>query len=318
MPVRAFISYSHADEKTLDRLHKHLAVLQREGVLAAWYDHAILPGANLNEAIKSEIDRSDIFLALVSPDYLFSKYCYEKEFQHALELQKLGKLRIVAIIVEPCDWLSTPFSELMALPKDGKPIAEWTNANNAYLDIVNGLRRLLAEPRAVATPAVSALLEAEGATSARRIRLKRDFDAIQRAEFADEAFAILQDYFRAAAVELGQASEDLRTRFEVMSPTAFTCSLVNRASRRNGEAHITVHNSKGRRGGFGDISYIYEKHAEANTSNGSIRVEADEYNLYLVTDNMWGGRSNAPKQSPKQAAEWLWNQFVEKAGVEYE
>lgn len=320
MPIRAFISYSHADEKALERLHKHLAVLQREDLLAAWYDHAILPGENLGQTINAELDRSDLFLALLSPDYLASKYCYEKEFQHALDLAKEGRLRIVAIVVEPCDWLSTQFSQLMALPKDGKPVSEWMNANNAYLDVASGIRRLIEDPATAADRGDGEeARDARFAAAARRIRLKRDFDAIQRAEFADEAYAAIEDYFRTASSELSEASEELRTRFEVMSSTAFTCSLVNRASRRNGEAHITVHNGKGHRGGFGDISYVYERYADTGTSNGSIRVDADEYNLFLVTDSFGGGGGrDASKQSPRQAAEWLWSQFVQRAGVEYE
>lgn len=313
MAMRAFISYSHADEKALERLHKHLAVLQRDQAISAWFDHAILPGAVLDEAIRSELESSDLFLALLSPDYLASNYCYEKEFEHALALAQAEKLRIVPVIIEPCDWLATPFRQFLALPKEGKPVSEWTNANNAYLDIVTGLRSLTTSPAARSAPAAAPV---EG-NAPRRVKLKRDFDTIERAAFADEAFATLRDYFRAAATELAQASDDLRTSFEEMSPTAFTCSLVNRASRNRREAHITVHNGKGQRM-LGDISYVYERHASGNSSNGGIRVEADEYNLFLTTDSLWGSRNEAPKLSGRQAAEWLWNQFVERAGVEYD
>ncbi|MNT11069.1 hypothetical protein D3C72_1459310 [compost metagenome] len=85
---------------------------------------------------------------------------------------------------------------------------------------------------------------------------------------------------------------------------------------RQGEAHITVHNNKSDRGG-GDISYVFEAYAGPNTSNGGVRVEADEYNLYLRVDNFYGGR-DAEKYSPERASEWLWENFVQKAGIEYE
>jgi len=108
MVAIAFVSYAHTDEKFLERRHKHLAVLKREGALAAWTDHAILPGAGLDGAITAQLDKSDLFVALVSPDYIASQYCYEKEFQRALRRAEAGKTRIVPIILEPCDWLSTP------------------------------------------------------------------------------------------------------------------------------------------------------------------------------------------------------------------
>lgn len=318
MPTHGFISYSHVDEKALDRLHKHLAVVQREGLLSAWFDHAILPGSDLGQEIETKLRKSDVFLALVSPDYLASNYCYEKEFEYALALAQEGTIRIVPVILEPCDWLSSPLSKFMALPKDGKPVSEWTNANNAYLDIVTGMRRILAgaEP----AQAIEQVGAPRAELGARRVRLKRDFDAIERAEFADRTFKVIRDYFQAAAVELSEASEDLRTRLEDMGTTAFTCTIVNRALQGQREAHITVHNHKGGRGMgmMGEISYSNSRHAEANTSNGGVRVEADEYNLYLSIDRFSSGREEGVKYTPERAAEWLWNKFVERAGVEYE
>ena len=44
MSLNAFISYSHADNKFLEDLHKHLAMLKRERALNAWSDHDILAG----------------------------------------------------------------------------------------------------------------------------------------------------------------------------------------------------------------------------------------------------------------------------------
>ncbi len=318
MPANAFISYSHADEKALERLHKHLAVLRRDGTLEAWTDHAILAGGRFDQEIVKSLNASSIFIALVSPDYLASSYCYEKEFQHALKLVDEGKMRIVPIILEPCDWLSTPFKDFMALPKDGQPISGWTNLNNAYLDVVTRLRQLLSSPLMAEG---SAAARASGAaTSARRPRVKQDFDTIQRSEFADAAFNTIRDYFRASCAELSAVDDSLRTKFEEMGPTAFTCSVVNRGKRSGGGAHITVKNSKGRRS-MGDITYVNERyHTDNNTSNGGISVDADDYAMFLRMDAFslaYGGNREA-KLTPEQAAEQLLNNFVKRAGVEYE
>ncbi|GAA0640486.1 toll/interleukin-1 receptor domain-containing protein [Brevundimonas lenta] len=314
--MKAFISYSHADERYLERLHKHLAMLQREGQIATWYDRDILAGSVLDGTISNELDASDLFLAIVSPDYLASGYCYEKEFERALELQQAGKMRIVPIIAEPSDWLSSPLRQFMALPKDGKPISEWTNANNAFLDVITGLRKLTdVHSQGQLTPS----LIATGTTdnfAPRRVKVKRDFDAIERAEFADKTFEVIKDYFASSCEELARASEDLRTRHEMMSPTAFTCTIVNRAKVGNQQASITVHNNKRR--GFGDISYVFEAHAASNTSHGSIRVDADEFNLFLIVDGVWSGTQDSTRYSSERAAEWLWNVFVERAGIQYE
>lgn len=317
MTVQIFISYSHADDRVLERLHKHLAMMQRDALISAWSDHQILPGANLNAAISSELEKADIFLALLSPDYLASNYCYEKEFEFALERSREGALRVVPVIAEPCDWLSSPFQEFLALPKEGKAISEWTNANNAYLDIVTGLRRLVGEA-SVPLERLEGPGRGEVVSLARKVRVKRDFDVIEKVEFADKTFSSMRDYFRDAASELEGASEDLRSRMEDMSPTAFTCTIVNRAKMPKAEAHITVHNQKARSRGFGgNIEYVFQAYADPGSSNGSIRVDADEYNLYLST-NGYGGYGENSKYSPSQVAEWLWNKFVQQAGIEYE
>ena len=313
MTTNAFISYSHADEKSLERLHKHLAMLRRDGALNAWTDHQIIPGDRLDNEVRTNLDKSEIFVALVSPDYLASNYCYEKEFQYALSLYEAGKIRIVAVILEPCDWLSSPLKDFLALPKDGKPVSTWTNQNNAYLDVVNGLRRIIEAPRP-ATKERSIV----GSITGRRPRVKRDFDAIQKAEFADKAFEVIKSYFQTSCEELNGIGDDLRARFEEMSKTSFTCTVVNRSKISGGEAHITFHNSKGRNH-FGDINYVYARYAETNTSNGSIRVEADDYSMFLALDAFsYHSGEREKRHSPEQVAEIMWDNFVKQAGIEYE
>jgi len=54
--MRAFISYSHRDAEALDRLHVHLANLQREGRIETWYDREILAGEVLDGEISEELE----------------------------------------------------------------------------------------------------------------------------------------------------------------------------------------------------------------------------------------------------------------------
>lgn len=311
MALNAFISYSHADEKHLERLHKHLAMLLREGTLDTWSDHKILPGGRIGPEINGKLNDSGLFIALVSPDYLASNYCYEKEFETALALAEAGKIRIVPVILEPCDWLSSPFNQFLALPKDGKAISEWTNQNNAYLDVVTGLRRVVASDAAAEKGRADPGGPAAG--PARRVKVKQEFDVIQRSDFADEAFAAIRSYFQKSCAELNDI-DDLKAKFEVMSDTAFTCTVVNRGIKGGRDAHITMRNDKGRNH-FGDISYVYQAHGPANTSNGAVRVAHDDYNLYLTMNGFMG--NDETKYDAQQAAEALWLDFVGQAGITY-
>ena len=173
--MKAFISYSHKDIAALDRLHTHLASLGREGQIDAWFDREILAGGELDAEIAEQLESCELFLLLVSPDFLASDYCVEREMERALERHHAGEARVVPIIVEPCDWASSSSSlrQLKVLPRDGKPVSEWTNENNAYVDVVKELRRILVADEAI--PAVAQeetpAQPAEPISEARRYRV---------------------------------------------------------------------------------------------------------------------------------------------------
>lgn len=312
--TKAFISYSHRDEKALDRLHTHLAMLRREGTISAWYDRAILAGDNIDKEVDENLNDSDIFIALISPDFLASQYCYEHEMTQALERHTEGSLRVIPIILEPCDWQSSPLGKLKALPKDGKPISIWTNENTAYLDIVTELRRILTLlPKRESTQEKPTSPDKQG----KRYRIKKEFDSIDRDDFRERAFEIIRDYFRRSIEELNQIGEPVRARFEPMGERSFSCTVLNKAKRAQ-EAHITVHGDNSSSFG-GDISYSYSRRAQSNTANGFIRVVANEYELYLKLDNFshMQARNDEPRSSD-EAAEALWHEFISHAGIHRE
>ena len=274
--MRAFISYSHRDKAALERLHTHLAPLRRQRLIKAWFDREILAGGEINAAVDKELESCELFLLLVSPDFLASDYCFEREMQRALERHEAGEARVVPIIIEPCDWAASPLRQLKALPRDGKPVSDWTNANNAYLDIVQELRRIVAADEAAPAPATEIVTPTAAAASrsaARRYRVQRDFDEIDRSEFREAAFATIRDYFQRAIAEI-DVIEDLHGRFVSYSPTSFGCMIVNRA-RDRGTAHITVHRQSDRFG-LGDIHFSFTENAPPNIANGIFHIEADK------------------------------------------
>lgn len=318
--AKLFISYSHRDEKALAALHKHFSMLRREGLIEEWFDRKILAGGEIDDEVESNLRDSDIFLPLISPDFLASDYCYEREMKEALRRNEEGSIRVVPIVLEPCDWKSSPLGKLKALPKDGKPISLWTNENTAYLDVSTELRRILAlTPQSGDSDerSISATNTKSGNAGSKRYRIRREFDSIDRDEFREKAFAIIRDYFRRSIDELNEIGDPIRARFEPMGDHAFTCTIINKASRTQ-EAHITVHADSSSTFG-GDITYSFSRRAPNNTANGFIRVTSNEYELYLKLDNfsIMRTRSDEPK-FPEEAAEALWHEFISHAGVDHD
>lgn len=316
--MKAFISYSHRDAAALERLHAHLAILRREQLIESWFDREILAGAELNQAIAQQMEASNLFLLLVSPDFLNSSYCYDVEMKSALEKHESGEARVVPIIVEPCDWTATPLGRLKAVPKDGKPIAEWTNANTAYLDIVQELRRIAqadvqspTKSRQSAAPNLSASQESP---SARRYRVKRDFDAIEKDEFLERSFAEVRDYFERSVEEIN-GIDGIKARFAPYSSTSFGCTLVNRGKER-GTAFITVHRRSGSTG-LGDIYFSFKENAAPNGANGGFTIEATDYELFF-SGSLFGFGDRKDKLNARGVAESLWSDFLKQAGVSYD
>lgn len=313
--MRAFISYSHHDKAALDRLHVHLKNLTRGGHIETWYDRDILAGSDLNAEIARELEAADLFLLLVSPDFIASDYCVEREMKRALERHAAGAARVVPIIVEECDWKAMgELRQLKAVPTDGKAISEWANANTAYLNVVQELRRIIEAdglPTTVATAAPKPVAVRPATT---RYRAKRQFDQIDKSDFRDAAFVIIKDYFRRATMEI-DSIEGLRGRFVDRGATSFGATIVN-GGHRNGTAHITVH-CRNSHVAMGDIYYSFSENAGDNTANGGFNVSADDYEQFLVqTMNIFG--KSDERLAPERAAEVLWNEFISNAGIAYD
>lgn len=315
--MKAFISYSHRDSHALERLHVHLASLKREGRIEAWYDRDILAGSELNAEIAEQLETCELFLLLVSPDFLASDYCVETEMARALERHDAREARVVPIIIEPCDWTTSKLRALKALPRDGKPISDWTNENTAYLNVIQEIRRISDEqpassPGSKTTPAAQDDSEVRAAPE-RRYRVRREFDDIDKAEYRENAFKTIKSYFQSAIEELDSV-EGLRGRFTDLSETSFGCVIVNRGLGR-GTAHLTVHGGRGKHA-LGDIYYSFSEDAAENTANGWFNVTADEYELHLKASMSF--THDERSMSPEAAAEALWTEILQQAGISYD
>lgn len=140
-PIEVFISYSHKDEDLKDELYIHLANLTRQNKIKPWQDRAIEAGTEWDTEIKARLESAGVILLLITPRFIASEYCFDKEMQRAMERHSTGAARVIPIIMKPCDWQDTPFSKLQVLPKDAKPVTSWSDQDEALLNVVQGIRK---------------------------------------------------------------------------------------------------------------------------------------------------------------------------------
>jgi Tfp pilus assembly protein PilF len=154
--LNLFVSYAHEDEGLCKRLLTHLSQLRRNGV-DGWYDRRISAGSDWAGQIDEHLEAAEIILLLVSADFLASEYCYDKEMTRALDRDKRGEARVVPVILRPCDWQSSPLNGLQVLPKDGQPVVDWQTEDHGFLNVVEGLRRVVDEIAPKVQPAPAAV-----------------------------------------------------------------------------------------------------------------------------------------------------------------
>ncbi len=138
--LEVFFSYAHVDEVWKNQLEKHLSLLRRERLVSGWHDRKIVPGLEWASEIDTHLTSAHIILLLVSPDFIASDYCWGLEVKRAMRRHNAGEARVIPIIVRPVDWKKAPFGKLQALPTDGKPITIWPNIDEAFLNVVQGIR----------------------------------------------------------------------------------------------------------------------------------------------------------------------------------
>ncbi len=138
--ISIFISYSHRDDEWRQELDIHLSSLRRQGVISVWHDRWILAGKEWAREINHNLNDADLILLLISPDFINSDYCYDIEMKRAVERHDAGEAVVIPIILRSCDWKDAPFGKLQALPRDAKPIKSAADRDEAFTEVVAGIR----------------------------------------------------------------------------------------------------------------------------------------------------------------------------------
>ena len=143
-PISVFFSYSRKDQALMEDLMGHLEPLRRSQLIRSWYDGCISPGEEWEPQIKENLERAQIILLLVSVDFINSDYCYTVELSRAIARHKAGEACVIPVILRSCLWQGVPvgdmrLGDLQALPKDARPISQWSDLEEAYTSIAEGL-----------------------------------------------------------------------------------------------------------------------------------------------------------------------------------
>src|ERR1700730_17203304 len=93
--VRIFYSYAATvsrDKSLFKKIKTRLTPSKRDGLIDDSYDSEIVTKST---AEQSDIDKADIIILLISPDYFASEHCAKVEMKRALERDKAGEAHLI-------------------------------------------------------------------------------------------------------------------------------------------------------------------------------------------------------------------------------
>lgn len=146
-PIKVFISFAPKDEKYLDELLTHLTVLRRQKLIDPWHRGQLDAGAQLDQ-VDARLRAADLILLLISANFMANDQCFDYEMVQAMEQLKNGQSRVIPILVQSVDYKETPFAKLAPLPRSERPIATSDKRDDAWFEVVKGIRQVVDSLRA--------------------------------------------------------------------------------------------------------------------------------------------------------------------------
>lgn len=123
------------------QLVAHLSMLEAD----LWHDRKLVGGDLWAEILDERLKTAEIILLLVSHNFFASDFCRETELPCALERGRAKEAKVIPIIISECDWENSPVSEFQIQPPNRKAIESWEKRNEAFKDVVKGIRQTIAE-----------------------------------------------------------------------------------------------------------------------------------------------------------------------------
>lgn len=311
-----FFSYSHADEELRDQLEQQLAIMRRQNVISTWHDRRILAGSDIDHSIDTNLETADVILLLVSPSFLASDYCYDREMTRAMERHERGEARVIPVILRACDWQDTPFGKLLAAPTDGKPITLWADRDQAFLEVTKSIKAAVkamehnggskVDP-ALQTQVPNTLQFTDNVPRSSNLRLAKHFTDREKDAFKIETFEYMARYFEHSLSELQVRNLGVEGVFRRVDANRFFASIY-----RDGKSLARCTLFIGASSFINGIAYSADETTESNSFNECLTVYADDMAMYLKNMGMASYmRNDDAKLTQEGASELYWSMLIE-------
>lgn len=139
-------SSAETDLKLLGELETHLRPLELDGLLQLSHRRRVGPGEDVAQRQAEALEAAHLILLLISSDYRNDDACVD-ESRRALARRDAGEVRVIPVLLRPCDWKHGPLAGLKPLPGNELPVSSWTDRDAAWENVARSVRVIAEELR---------------------------------------------------------------------------------------------------------------------------------------------------------------------------
>src|SRR5437899_256834 len=127
----------------MKELESQLGSFERQGLIKIWHDRKVIAGTDWKQEVNTHLKSANIILLLVSPAFMGSAYAHDVEMKLAMERYNAGEAHVIPIILRPVYYGGASFEGLGVLPTNRKALTSWSDRDEAYFDITEGIRQVV-------------------------------------------------------------------------------------------------------------------------------------------------------------------------------
>lgn len=163
MSVDVLLAFSERDREGAEELERHLTPLSRAGKIRLWHRGKVEPGQQPDAQWRERVTKAPIILLLVSSDLENDR---DSDIADALAQRQGRGARVIPVLWRAVNLNELRYRELRMIP-DGGPVANRRDRDLAWVEVVQGIRRVTETlPAAASADLATDLATAPGSVAA--------------------------------------------------------------------------------------------------------------------------------------------------------